>query len=79
MLLLKNRSFIIVLMVLVLLVVNCQCNNSSKLKASQTLRQIVIEDQITNLLQVVSNKTIAILTNPTSIDSTMRPLFERIL
>lgn len=66
-------------MALVFLVVNCQCNDPSKLKAGLTLRQIVIEDQITNLLQVVSNKTIAILTNPTSIDSTMRPLFERIL
>jgi uncharacterized protein YbbC (DUF1343 family) len=47
--------------------------------ATQTKRQMVIEDQIQHLLTVVSNKTIAILTNPTSIDSTMRPLFERIL
>jgi len=66
-------------MALILLIVNCQSHDPLKLKAGQTLRQIVIEDQITNLLQVVSNKTIAILTNPTSIDSTMRPLFERIL
>jgi uncharacterized protein YbbC (DUF1343 family) len=47
--------------------------------ANQTKRQMVIEDQIQHLLSVVTNKTIAILTNPTSIDSTMRPLFERIL
>lgn len=66
-------------MVLTLIVIGCQCQLESNLKASQTLRQIVIEDQIANLLQVVSNKTIAILTNPTSIDSTLRPLFERIL
>lgn len=79
MLLVKNRSNIFVLMALFLIILGCQCNVSSKPKANQTLRQIVIEEQIVNLLQVLSNKTIAMLTNPTSIDSTMRPLFERIL
>lgn len=75
MLLLKNRSNTFVLIALIILVLGCQCSDKQMPKGSQTLRQIVIEDQIANLLQVVSNKTIAILTNPTSIDSTMRPLF----
>jgi uncharacterized protein YbbC (DUF1343 family) len=60
------------ILLICLIIALCRC-------ANQTKRQIVIEDQIQHLLSVVTNKTIAILTNPTSIDSTMRPLFERIL
>jgi uncharacterized protein YbbC (DUF1343 family) len=44
-----------------------------------TLRETVIESQLNQLIQKISNKTIAMLTNPTSVDGKMRPLFDRIL
>ena len=46
---------------------------------SQSDRQNSIEHQLTTLFFKISNKTIAMLTNPTSVDSNMRPLFDRLL
>ena len=63
------------LIILALILVYGKCLSEKYSFANQTKRQMVIEDQIQNLLHKVSNKTIAILTNPTSTDSYMQPLF----
>lgn len=42
-------------------------------------RSSVIENQITELMQHIRGKSVAMLTNPTSVDGNMAPLFERIL
>jgi uncharacterized protein YbbC (DUF1343 family) len=42
-------------------------------------RSYVIENQITELMQHIRGKSVAMLTNPTSVDGNMAPLFERIL
>jgi uncharacterized protein YbbC (DUF1343 family) len=44
-----------------------------------TLRETVIESQLGELMQKIRNKTVAMLTNPTSVDGKMQPLFDRIL
>ena len=42
-------------------------------------RDSTIEQQIVDLMAAVRGKTVAMLTNPTSVDARMQPLFERIL
>lgn len=44
-----------------------------------TLRENVIESQLSELMQKIKDKTVVMLTNPTSVDGKMRPLFDRIL
>jgi outer membrane lipoprotein-sorting protein len=44
-----------------------------------TLRENVIESQLNELMQKIKDKTVVMLTNPTSVDGKMRPLFDRIL
>lgn len=44
-----------------------------------TLRETVIESQLNELMQKIKDKNVAMLTNPTSVDGKMRPLFDRIL
>lgn len=44
-----------------------------------TDRELVIETQLTELMQNLKGKSVAMLTNPTSVDGRMKPLFERIL
>ena len=44
-----------------------------------TLREKVIDAQLSELLQKIKGKTVAMLTNPTSVDGKMQPLFDRIL
>ena len=44
-----------------------------------TLRETVIELQLNELIQKIKDKTVVMLTNPTSVDGKMRPLFDRIL
>lgn len=44
-----------------------------------TVRETVIEMQLNELMQKIKGKTVAMLTNPTSVDGKMRPLFDRIL
>jgi uncharacterized protein YbbC (DUF1343 family) len=59
-----------------LLITLCLC---FALASASTLRESVIEQQLTELLQKIRNKTVAMLTNPTSVDGKMQPLFDRIL
>jgi outer membrane lipoprotein-sorting protein len=44
-----------------------------------TLRESVIESQLNELMQKIKDKNVVMLTNPTSVDGKMRPLFDRIL
>lgn len=44
-----------------------------------TLREMVIDGQLAELLDKIKGKTVAMLTNPTSVDGKMQPLFDRIL
>ena len=44
-----------------------------------TLRETVIEGQLAELMQKIKDKTVVMLTNPTSVDGKMKPLFDRIL
>lgn len=44
-----------------------------------TLRETVIEGQLSELMQKIKGKTVVMLTNPTSVDGKMQPLFDRIL
>lgn len=79
---LKQRTGLrmLVLIILVVLAVNLsECSVSQERSANGSKREMVIEEQIQHLLTVIENKSIAILTNPTSIDGKMRPLFQRIL
>lgn len=46
---------------------------------SATLRETVIEKQLSDLLEKARNKRIVMLTNPTSVDGKMVPLFDRLL
>lgn len=46
---------------------------------SATLRETVIEKQLSELLEKARNKCIVMLTNPTSVDGKMEPLFDRLL
>lgn len=48
-------------------------------EASLSERHISIEAQLPELLEKCRNKKIGMLTNPTSTDGEMRPLFDRIL
>lgn len=47
--------------------------------SAATLREKVIDLQLDELLQKIKGKTVAMLTNPTSVDGKMQPLFDRIL
>lgn len=47
--------------------------------ASSTVRENVIEQQLRELMLKIKGKTVAMLTNPTSVDAQMQPLFDRIL
>jgi uncharacterized protein YbbC (DUF1343 family) len=47
--------------------------------SSATLRESVIEQQLSELMLKIQGKTVAMLTNPTSVDGRMQPLFDRIL
>ena len=44
-----------------------------------TLRETVIEGQLAEIMQKIKDKTVVMLTNPTSVDGKMQPLFDRIL
>lgn len=44
-----------------------------------TLREDVLEQQLADLMAKIKGKTVAMLTNPTSVDGKMQPLFDRIL
>ena len=46
---------------------------------SQSDRAVTIEAQLIKLLNLSRGKSIAMLTNPTSTDGDMRPLFDRII
>ena len=47
--------------------------------AASTERAVTIENQIVELLEICRGKSVAMLTNPTSTDGDMRPLFDRII
>ena len=47
--------------------------------AQSSLRAESIEYQLSALLPKIANKNIAMLTNPTSVDANMNPLFDRII
>ena len=47
--------------------------------AQSSLRAESIEYQLSQLLPKIANKKIAMLTNPTSVDQNMNPLFDRII
>lgn len=47
--------------------------------ASTSDRDTTIEQQIVDLMAAIKGKTVAMLTNPTSVDNHMLPLFQRIL
>ena len=42
-------------------------------------RSDTIEQQLVDLMSVLKNKRVAMLTNPTSVDGSMQPLFDRII
>jgi len=44
-----------------------------------TEREAVIEGQLSELMEKIRGKTVAMLTNPTSVDGKMQPLFDRII
>ena len=44
-----------------------------------TERETVIERQLTELMEKIRGKTVAMLTNPTSVDGKMQPLFDKII
>ncbi len=62
------------LLILVALLVLC-----SHAVFALTERGQAIELQIVDLMEKCRGKTVAMLTNPTSTDGTMRPIFERII
>ena len=62
------KSFISLLLLL------CLC-----LPISATERDDVIEAQLYQLMDNIKGKTVAMLTNPTSVDGKMQPLFDRII
>lgn len=47
--------------------------------AAKTERETVLEGQIIYLMNHISGKNVAMLTNPTSVDGKMVPIFERII
>lgn len=44
-----------------------------------TERETVIDKQLAELMQKIRGKTVAMLTNPTSVDGQMQPLFDKII
>jgi uncharacterized protein YbbC (DUF1343 family) len=56
---------------MVLLIMNCAIHCS--------LREQVIQQQLEDLMQQIKGKKVGMLTNPTSVDGTMSPLFNKII
>lgn len=44
-----------------------------------TERETVIEGQLIELMEKIRGKSVAMLTNPTSVDGQMQPLFDRVI
>ena len=44
-----------------------------------TDRETVIDRQLVELMEKIRGKTVAMLTNPTSVDGKMQPLFDKII